>query len=65
MYNLRNFAVEMKSKSHILILLLVSMMGGKSFSHTMQVDATYPFFQGFSVTAAYRLNGVRINFGKL
>lgn len=26
MYNLRNFAVEMKSKSHILILLLVSMM---------------------------------------
>lgn len=55
----------MKNKSHILILLLVSMMGGKSFSHTMQVDATYPFFQGFSVTAAYRLNGVRINFGKL
>ena len=31
----------------------------------MQVDATYLFFQGFSVTAAYRLNGVRINFGKL
>ena len=26
MYNLRNFAAEMKSKSHILILLLVSMM---------------------------------------
>ncbi len=26
MYNLRNFAVEMKSKSRILILLLVSMM---------------------------------------
>lgn len=26
MHNLRNFAAEMKSKSHILILLLVSMM---------------------------------------
>ena len=29
----------------------------------MQVDATYPFFQGFSVTAAYRLNDVRTTFG--
>jgi hypothetical protein len=42
---------------------ITNLNGGKSFSHTMQVDATYPFFQGFSVTAAYRLNDVRTTFG--
>ena len=27
---------------------------GKSYSHNMQVEATYPFFRGFTLTAAYR-----------
>ena len=33
--------------------------GGRSFSHTMQLEATYPIVRGMSVTAAYRYNKVR------
>lgn len=33
--------------------------GGKSYSHTMQVDATYPLVEGLTVTAAYRLSDVK------
>ena len=32
---------------------------GKSYSHTFQVDATYPLFSGMSATAAFRLNDVK------
>lgn len=32
---------------------------GKSYSHVAQVDATYPFPLGFSLTAAYRWQDVR------
>lgn len=32
---------------------------GKSYSHTVQVDATYPFFEGFTTTAAFRFNDAR------
>ncbi|MGM9796114.1 MAG: TonB-dependent receptor plug domain-containing protein [Parabacteroides sp.] len=35
---------------------------GKSYSHTLQVDATYPFFEGFTATAAYRYNDVRTTY---
>ena len=34
-------------------------LDGKSYSHTFQVDATYPFFSGMSATAAFRLNDVK------
>lgn len=37
----------------------ISALDGRSYSHTLQVDATYPVFKGFSLTAAYRLNDVR------
>lgn len=30
-------------------------LDGKSYSKNFQVEATYPFFEGFSLTAAYRL----------
>lgn len=33
-------------------------LDGKSYSHTFQIDATYPFFEGFSLTGAFRLNDV-------
>jgi len=33
--------------------------GGKSYSHVAQIDATYPLFAGFSLTAAYRWQDVR------
>lgn len=42
---------------------ITNLNGGRSYSHTMQVDATYPFFQGFTLTAAYRLNDVRATYG--
>ena len=35
---------------------------GKSYSHTLQVDATYPFFSGFTATAAFRLNDVKCTY---
>ncbi len=36
---------------------------GRSFSHTMQVDATYTFGGGVSLTAAYRYNIVKATYG--
>ena len=32
---------------------------GKSYSHTFQIDATYPVFKGMTATAAFRLNDVK------
>lgn len=40
-------------------------LNGKSFSHTLQVDATYPFFEGFSATAAFRYNDARTTYDGL
>ncbi len=37
---------------------------GDSYSHTLQVDATYPLFKGMTLTAAYRLNQVKCTYGK-
>ena len=39
---------------------------GKSYSHTFQVDASYPILKGLELTAAYRLNDVKCtyDFGK-
>lgn len=37
-------------------------LDGKSFSHTIQVDATYPLFEGLSATAAYRFNDVQCTY---
>lgn len=37
-------------------------LDGRSYSHTLQVDATYPFWDGMSATAAFRLNDVRCTY---
>ena len=37
-------------------------LNGKSYSHTIQVDATYPLFEGLSATAAYRFNDVKCTY---
>ena len=37
-------------------------LDGKSYSHTLQIDATYPFFSGFTVTGAFRLNDVKCTY---
>lgn len=36
---------------------------GKSYSHTFQVDASYPIFKGTTLTAAWRWNDVRTTYG--
>lgn len=35
---------------------------GRSYSHTLQVDATYPMAEGLSVTGAFRLNDVKTTY---
>ena len=37
---------------------------GKSYSHTFQAEATYPFLRGFTLTAAYRLTDVKTTYNK-
>lgn len=37
-------------------------LDGKSYSHTFQIDATYPFFEGLMATAAFRLNDTRATY---
>ncbi|MDR3119079.1 MAG: TonB-dependent receptor [Mediterranea sp.] len=36
---------------------------GKSYSGALQVEASYPFFEGFSLTAAYRYTDVKTTYG--
>ena len=37
-------------------------LDGKSYSHTFQVDATYPLFSRMTATAAFRLNDVKCTY---
>lgn len=37
-------------------------LSGKSYSHTVQIDATYPLFEGFSATAAFRYVDARTTY---
>lgn len=41
----------------------IGNLDGKSYSHTMQIDATWPLFEGMTITAAYRLNDVKSTYG--
>lgn len=44
-------------------ILVYDSRGKKSYSHVFQVDAAYPVFSGFTLTAAYRRNIVKSTFG--
>ena len=44
-------------------LILITNLGGRSYSNTLQVDATYPVADGLELTAAYRLNDVKTTYG--
>ena len=37
-------------------------LNGKSYSHTMQIDATYPVVEGLTATAAFRYNDARTTY---
>ena len=38
-------------------------LNGDSYSHTYQVEASYPFFEGFTLTATYRRTNVKCTYG--
>lgn len=52
--------VDMDSDPHAVIF---GNLNGKSYSHTFQIEASYPFFHGFTLTAAYRLTDVKTTYG--
>lgn len=41
---------------------MIGELDGKSYSHVAQIEASYPFFEGFTLTAAYRLSDVRCTY---
>lgn len=53
--------IDMDSDPHAVHF---TNLKGKSYSHTFQIDATYPFFSGFSLTAAYRYMDVKTTYGE-
>lgn len=39
-------------------------LSGRSYSHTLQLEASYPFFKDFTFSAAYRLTDVKTDYGQ-
>jgi outer membrane receptor for ferrienterochelin and colicin len=55
--------VDMDTDPHAVSFL---NLNGKSYSCAFQIEASYPFFEGFSLTAAYRHTDVKTTYnGKL
>lgn len=44
-------------------MIHISNLDGKSYSNTLQIDATYPVISGLELTAAWRLNDVKCTYG--
>ena len=42
--------------------IIIGNLDGKSYSHTLQVDASYQLLKGLTLTAAYRFNDVKTTF---
>ena len=57
----RQMIIDLDTDPHIVHL---ANLEGKSYSHTFQAEATYPFFKGFTLTAAYRLTDVKTTYNK-
>ena len=45
------------------LLITITNLQGHSFSHTIQVDASYELFKGLTATAAYRWNRAKTTYG--
>ena len=43
--------------------ILITNLDGKSYSNTIQLDATYPVVKGLELTAAWRWNDVKCTYG--
>lgn len=57
---IHQLVVDMDSDPHSVIF---TNLNGDSYSHTVQMELSYPFFKGFSVTAAYRYTDVKCTYG--
>ncbi len=49
---IKQVVVDVDSDPHAISFY--NLNGGKSYSNSAQIEATYPFFEGFTLTAAYR-----------
>lgn len=56
----RQLVIDYDSDPYVLHL---TNLDGRSYSHTFQVDASYPVAKGLDVTAAYRYNLVKSTYG--
>lgn len=56
---LKQVVVDMDSDPHTVSFY---NLDGKSYSNSFQVEATYPFFRGFTLTAAYRYTDAKTDY---
>ena len=52
----RQLVIDLDSDPHAVHF---TNLRGKSYSHTYQVEITYPFFKGFTLTTTYRRTNVK------
>lgn len=57
---LKQVVVDMDSNPHEVIF---ANLNGRSYSKVFQVEASYPFFTGFTLTAAYRMTDAKTTYG--
>ncbi|WP_455674511.1 TonB-dependent receptor [Phocaeicola sp.] len=57
----RQMVIDLDSDPHAVHF---TNLDGQSYSHTFQAEVTYPFFKGFTLTAAYRLTDVKTTYNK-
>ena len=57
---IHQLVVDMDSDPHSVIF---TNLNGDSYSHTVQMELSYPFFKGFTATAAYRYTDVKCAYG--
>lgn len=53
--------VDLDSNPHAA---LFKNLDGRSMSHTLQIELTYPIIKDLQLTAAYRLTNVKVNYGQ-
>lgn len=56
---LKQVVVDVDSDAHAVSFY---NLDGKSYSNSYQVEATYPFFRGFTLTAAYRYTDAKTDY---
>lgn len=56
---LKQVVVDMDSDPHAVSFY---NLDGKSYSNSFQIEATYPFFRGFTLTAAYRYTDAKTDY---